>query len=73
MALLWPFLMGMAPPPDETLLRADQVAQRLGVTAQHVRRLWREGKLLGVKLSFRRLMFRPEDVQEYLKSINKIE
>ena len=58
-------------PPKEALLRADQVAQSLGVSAQHVRRLWRERKLLGVKLSPRRLMFRPKDVQKYLITINK--
>jgi len=59
--------------PDETLLRADQVARRLGVTPHHIRRLWREGKLPGVKLSQRNLRFRLPDVQEYQRLLNELE
>jgi len=59
--------------PDEKLLRADQVAKMLGVTPKHVHRLWRQRKLIGVKLSFRRLRFRLQDVMEYMRLVNEIE
>jgi len=59
--------------PDETLLRADQVARRLGVTPHHIRRLWRDRKLPGVKLSPRNLRFRVADVQEYQRLLNELE
>jgi len=59
--------------PDENLLRADQVARRLGVSPHHVRRLWRQRKLPGEKLSPRRLRFRLQDVQEYQRLINELE
>ena len=58
---------------EEKLLRADQVARMLGVTARQVRWLWQERRLLGVKLSERVLRFRLQDVQEYQRQINALD
>lgn len=52
-------------------LRPDQVARLLGVTAHQVRKLWRQGKIRGEKLSERKLKIPESAVEEYRKTINQ--
>ena len=55
---------------QERLLRPHQAARILGVTSHQVRKLWRQGKLLGEKLSERNLVFLESEVQKYHDSLN---
>ena len=55
----------------ERLLRPDQVARILGMTAQQVRKLWRQGKIQGEKFSERNLRIPESAVEEYKKGINQ--
>jgi excisionase family DNA binding protein len=54
---------------QEKLLRADQVARRLGVTAQHVRWLVRQGKLEGERLSERNLRIPASALDAYRQNL----
>jgi len=56
---------------EERFLRPHQVAQILGVSSHQVRKLWRQGKLPGEKLSERNLVFPESAVREYRDSINE--
>jgi excisionase family DNA binding protein len=49
----------------DKLLRADQAARRLGVTDRQVRRLVRQGKIEGQRLSERNLRVRESAVEKY--------
>ena len=55
----------------ERLLRPHQVARLLGVTDQQVRKLWRQGKIRGVKSSERNLRIPESAVEEYKEGINQ--
>jgi excisionase family DNA binding protein len=55
----------------ERLLRPHQVARLLGVTAQHVRWLWRTGKLAGHKSTERNLKIPESAVRAFLESVNR--
>ena len=48
----------------EKLLTATEVAERLGISAQHVQELVRSGKLTGYQLGGQYLRFRPVQVRE---------
>lgn len=52
-------------------LRPDQVARLLGVTAQQVRKLWRQGKIKGEKRSERNLVFTESALREYQDGLNE--
>jgi excisionase family DNA binding protein len=54
----------------ERLMRPHQVARILGVTAQQVRKLWRQGKIKGEKSSERNLKFSESAVRDYLETVN---
>ena len=56
---------------QERKLRADQVANILWMTAHHVRKLWRQGKIRGEKSSERKLRIPESAVEEYQKAINQ--
>lgn len=55
---------------QERLLRPDQAARLLGVTAQQVRKLWRQGKLKGEKYSERNLKIPESAIREYKATLN---
>jgi excisionase family DNA binding protein len=63
--------MAAAQGQPERLLRPHQVARILGVTAQQVRKLWRQGKLGGEKLSERNLKIPESAIRDYLRDINQ--
>jgi len=67
----WHPAVAAAQSQQERLLRPDQVARILGVTAQQVRKLWRQGKLPGKKYSERNLRIPEFAVHEYKKAINQ--
>ena len=49
------------------LLSTKEVAAQLHVSANTVKKLWREGRLRGVQLSQRKLRFYALDVEDYLR------
>lgn len=49
------------------MLTAGQVGERLGVNEKTVRRWYRLGKLVGVRLGYRTLRFRSSDVEKFLE------
>lgn len=50
------------------MLSTRQVAQKLQVSPNTVKKLWREGRLRGYRISERKIRFRPEDVADFLSS-----
>ena len=54
------------PTAEDTLLTADQVATRLGVSRDWVYRLYRKGDLKGRKLGRRTLRFHPDDLRRFI-------
>jgi excisionase family DNA binding protein len=58
-----------APPPLPELLKADEVAAALGVNAESVWALIREGKLPEVKLGARTYRYRPDAVAAALEKL----
>jgi excisionase family DNA binding protein len=50
---------------DETLLTLEEVAKRLSVSVQTVRRLITDGELRSVRIRFQ-LRVRPSDLQDYI-------
>lgn len=74
MAPNWhPAVAAAAQKKSERKLRPHQVAEVMGVTAQHVRRLWRQGKLRGEKTSQRNLKIPESALLEYLESLKSEE
>jgi len=55
---------------QERMLRPDQAARLLNVTAQQVRKLWRQGKIRGEKYSERKLRFSESAILDYRNSLN---
>jgi excisionase family DNA binding protein len=52
--------------PTEKLLDAQQVSERLGIPKQSVWSLARQGLLPAVRISERRVRFRPEDLDRWV-------
>lgn len=48
------------------LVTPEEAAKKLGHSKRHVLRLAREGKLPRVKLGHRTVMFRPDDLREFI-------
>ncbi len=51
------------------MLSTGQVAERLQVSPNTVKKWWREGRLRGVQLSPRKLRFHERDVREFLRAV----
>lgn len=49
------------------LLSTQDVANKLNVSPNTVKKLWREGRLRGSRISERKLRFRPADVEDFLQ------
>ena len=67
----WHPAVAAAQGAKERELRPHQVARLLEVTAQQVRKLWRQGKLRGEKRSERGLVFLESAVREYQDTLNE--
>lgn len=52
----------------ESLLTAEQVGDRFGLSAEQVRRLARAGDIESVRLGHRSVRFEPESIEEFLRS-----
>jgi excisionase family DNA binding protein len=57
-------------PPANEILTTRQVAQRLGMTEEGVRRARREGRLTGVKIDEKHYGFKYQEITQYLKRYN---
>lgn len=71
MAANWHPAVAAAQGREEKLLRPHLVARLLGVTPGQVRRLWRQGKLRGEKITERKLLIPESAVREYQDGINQ--
>ena len=49
------------------MLSTQEVADRLRISPNSVKKLWREGRLRGSQVSERKIRFRPADVEEFLR------
>lgn len=58
-------------PPDDTILTVREVAQRLNITEEGVRRARREGRLSGFKINEKEYGFRMHEVNRYLSRYNR--
>lgn len=50
------------------MLTAEQVAKKLGLAVSTVRKMYREGRLKGVKLGYRTVRFRSAEVEKMLEA-----
>lgn len=67
----WHPAVAAAQGQTERMLGPHQVARLLNVTAQQVRKLWRQGKIRGEKKSERNLKIPESAVREYQSAINE--
>ena len=49
------------------MFTAEQVAKKLGVSRDTIMRWYRDGKLKGVRLSYRTLRFRSAEIEKMLE------
>lgn len=52
----------------DTLLTTNEVAERMRLSPNTVKELWRSGRLPGIRVSERKLRFRSADVEHFLRA-----
>lgn len=59
-------------PPNDAILTVREVAQRLNITEEAVRRARREGRLTGFKINEKEYGFKAFEIARYLNRYNRL-